>query len=172
MSNACVRVVLSDDEWTYAAHAGVNRMIRAIQKQRVPRQPGLKYHQQHWWQSHIIGCIGEMAVAKALGVDWADTENDPGGYDVLNYQVRSTEKPQPELVVRTRDNPNDTFILCRVYNNKALIYGFATGLDVRQRGWPKYEAGTFMLNSHELNEMAYLIHPVIYTGQVTSYNDE
>lgn len=171
MSVACVRVVLSDDEWAYAAHAGVNRMIRGIQKRRVPNQT-TAYHKQNWWQSHIVGCIGEMAVAKALGAEWLDTENDVDGYDVLNYQVRSTEKPDPELIVRSRDNPNDTFILCRVYNNKVLIYGFATGLDVRQRGWPKYEAGNFMLNYYELNDMAYLIHPVIYTGQVTSYNDE
>ena len=172
MSHTLVRVSLSDDELHYAAVAGVNRRIRALQRNRKPNQPGTSYQKQNWWQTDITGCIGELAVAKAFGVDWYDTTDDPGGFDVLHYQVRSTEREMPELIVRGRDNPDDCFILARVYKNRVLLYGWATGVEVRARGHEKYEPGTSVLMGYEVNPMEYLITPILYNSQVTPYTDE
>jgi hypothetical protein len=75
-----------------AAHGGVNRRLLAIKRADRPNQPNRKYHEQNWFQTDIFGAIGEYAVAKLLGVEW-QWEQESNGFDVLQYQVRSTENP-------------------------------------------------------------------------------
>ena len=67
-----VLVTLDYEELEYCAVSGARRNIRAMQKQRKPRQSTVAYQKQNWWQSNITGVIGEYAVAKALGEHWLD----------------------------------------------------------------------------------------------------
>ena len=125
-----VLVVLNPDELEAAAHGGINRRIRAMQKDRRPNQPERPDHEQHWWQTDIIGAIGEYAVAKALGQQWQDLTSDVNGKDVLDYQVRTIENPKGGLKVRRHDNPLDIYILAQVSRNRVLIHGWMPGHQV------------------------------------------
>ena len=100
-----VRVILTDADMQIAAHGGVNRRLLAIKRADKPNQPDRKYHEQNFFQTDIFGAIGEYAVAKLLGAEWQWEQHD-NGFDVLQYQVRSTENPDTTIKVRRRDNPS------------------------------------------------------------------
>jgi hypothetical protein len=125
-----VRVRLSEAEMRVACHAGVERRLRAIRLDRRPNQPERKYHEQNWFQSDISGAIAEFAVSKLFGLEWEDLTEDKDGFDVLNYQVRSTENPDTTLKVRRRDNPDHNFIFAKVRDNRVLVEGWITGREV------------------------------------------
>jgi hypothetical protein len=163
-----VLVTLDYEELEYCAISGARRNIRAMQKQRKPRQNNVAYEKQNWWQSHIAGVIGEYAVAKALGEHWQDLDNDRGGFDVLSYQVRATEHTKPMLRIRIQDDLNHMFILAQVRHHRVLIHGWANGHDVKQYGILEYE-NCWSLHCAGLNDMSTLIHPTIYTSQVTAW---
>jgi hypothetical protein len=162
-----VLVTLDYEELEYCAISGARRNIRAMQKDRKPRQSTVAYEKQHWWQSHVTGVIGEYAVAKSLGEHWLDLENDRGGFDVLSYQVRSTEHTSPKLAARPNDDLNHIYILAQVYKSRVLIHGWATGYEIQQLG--AQEHGTIRLHHDMLNDMSLLPHPTIYTAQVTEW---
>ena len=124
-----VRVILSDADMQIAAHGGVNRRLMAISKAQRPNKPERKYHEQNWFQTDVFGAIGEYAVAKLLNAEW-HWEQETNGFDVLQYQVRSTENPDTTIKVRTRDNPDHNFIFCKVRENRVLIEGWITGREV------------------------------------------
>jgi hypothetical protein len=161
-----VLVTLDYEELEYCAVSGARRNIRAMQKDRKPRD-NTKYSKQNWWQSNITGVIGEYAVAKSLGEHWLDLEQDRGGFDVLSYQVRSTENTKPSLAQRPGDDLNHIYILAQVYKCRVLIHGWATGYDIKQLG--AQEHGTIRLHHDMLNDMSLLLHPTIYTAQVTEW---
>jgi hypothetical protein len=124
-----VRVILTDEDMQIACHGGVNRRLSAMKGNQIPNQPDRKYHQQNWFQTDIFGSIGEYAVAKLLGVEWY-AGKESNGFDVLNYQVRSTENAESTIKVRRRDNPDHNFIFCKVRENRVLIEGWITGREV------------------------------------------
>ena len=163
-----VLVTLDYEELEYCAIAGARRNIRAMQKGRKPNQSSTSYEKQNWWQSNIAGVIGEYAVAKALGEHWLDLEVDHGGFDVLSYQVRATEQAKPMLRVRAHNDFNHMYILAQVRNHRVLIHGWANGHDVKQFGILEYE-NCWSLHCDGLNDMSTLIHPTIYTSQVTAW---
>lgn len=125
-----VLVVLTKEELRAAAHGGVNRRIRAIERRRTPNQSERPDHEQNWWQTDINGAIGEYAVAKAFGQQWVDLEDDRNGKDVLDYQVRTIENPKGGLKVRRHDASLDKYILAQVSKNKVLIHGWMPGHQV------------------------------------------
>jgi hypothetical protein len=161
-----VLVTLDYEELEYCAISGARRNIRAMQKDRKPRD-NTKYSAQNWWQSNITGVIGEYAVAKSLGEHWQDLEADRGGFDVLSYQVRSTENTSPKLAARPNDDLNHIYILAQVYKSRVLIHGWATGYEIQQLG--AQEHGTIRLHHDMLNDMSLLPHPTIYTAQVQEW---
>ena len=123
-----VRISLTQDEMRLACTGGIEHRLDALFNGQPPRsvQP---YHEQYWWQTHITGSIAEVAVSKLLGVDW-QWERNPNGFDVLNYQVRSTENPAARLLVNTHDNPEHNFIFAKVRENRVLLEGWITGAEV------------------------------------------
>jgi hypothetical protein len=102
-----------------------------------------------------------------LGEHWQDLEADRGGFDVLSYQVRSTENTSPKLAARPGDDLNHIYILAQVYKSRVLIHGWATGYDIKQLG--AQEHGTIRLHHDMLNDMSLLLHPTIYTSQVQEW---
>lgn len=160
-----VVVELTPSEVRAAAQTGVERRIRAMQKQRAPRQSGIPDWKQNWWQSDIVGCLGEFAVCKAFGIDFVDTENDVNGADVFNYQVRSTENPDTGLRVRINDDAQDVFILALVYKNRVLIHGYSIGAQVKSRGKKEFE-NCWTLPSDELYSITDLPQPIEWSTSV------
>lgn len=162
-----VMVTLTPDEIRTAGHAGVERRIRAMRKNRQPNQPERPDWQQHWWESDIQGCIAEMAVCKAFGVDFIDLENDIDG-DVLGYQVRSVQNPKAGLRVRTHDAMNHVYILAQVHRNKVLLHGYMSGWQVRERGFEEFPQ-CYTMPKDELYSMTDLPHPIEWSTSVLAY---
>ena len=123
-----VRISLTKDEMRLACTGGIEHRLDAMFSGQ-PARDKTPYHLQRWWQSHITGSIAEVAVSKLLGVEW-QWQKEPSGFDVLNYQVRSTENPDTTIKVRRRDNPDHNFIFCKVRENRVLIEGWITGREV------------------------------------------
>jgi hypothetical protein len=161
-----VKVVLTDGELKEAAMAGVERRIRAMQRNLKPNQRDRPEWEQKWWQSDVIGAIGEYALSKAFGQDHEFTDWDTNGKDVLQYQVRTIENPDAGLRVRRHDNPLDTFILAQVHRNKVLLHGYATGTQVFNKGWERFP-DCFEYPVEELYSMNDLAVPIVWTDSVT-----
>lgn len=85
------------------------------------------------FDADIIGCIGEMAVAKYFNFYWggwnrADLNgNDVGG----KVQVRSRRRAHYELMLHREDKDNDPFVLALVHDLPNVIL----------RGWIFAHAG-------------------------------
>ena len=164
-----VRVFLTPQEHSEACHGGVNRRLRALDKHRAPNQPERKYHEQNWFQTSISGAVAEAAVAKMFGLQWQDLEDDENGFDVLNYQVRSTENPDGLLKVRRRDNPDHKFIFARVRNNEVRIHGWSTGAAVIDNDQETYP-DCFEMPMYRLYPMTDLPEDIHWTDRwVTAY---
>lgn len=163
-----VLVELTAEEVRKAAQAGCERRIRAMSKRRAPRQDGIPDWRQAWWQSDIIGCLGEAGVCKAFGLTFEDLENDRGGFDVYRYQVRATENPETGLRVRSTDSLTDTFILAEVRRNYVLIHGYQTGWYVRQNGSREFE-NCSTLPREELYSITDLAEPIEWSTFVRPY---
>jgi hypothetical protein len=160
-----VIVTLSPTELEKAAYGGVNRNIRAMKKQRKPNQQERPEWEQKWWQSNIVGCIGEFAVAKAFGIEWLDLTDDENGKDVLDYQVRTIENPSAGLRVRSHDSTDDIFILTEVRKNKALLHGYSTGELVKTQGFEEFPR-CFTMPKEQLYHVTDLPHPIEWSEHV------
>ena len=118
-----MRVTLSSADLTRAASVGAARHIAALARGLRDKHGALA---DAAWQVHIEGACGELAAAKALGVEWTGTINTfkrgddvPGG-----WQIRTRSRPEYELIVRP-DDPDDALFL--------LVLGVAPHYDVK--GW-------------------------------------
>lgn len=163
-----VVVTLSKSELQAAVGAGVNRRLRAMERKRRPRQDGIPEHKQHWWQSDIIGAIGEACVSKMFGVPFHDLADDRNGKDVLDYQVRATENPKAGLKVRVGDDNNDIFILAQVHNYRALIHGYSTGSYVKAHGERMFES-CWVVPNDSLWSVTDLVHPIEWSNTVAPF---
>lgn len=161
-----VEVRLTRAELEAAANAGVQRRIRAMAKNRTPNQPERPEHEQRWWQSDIVGAIAEAAVCKALGVEFVDLEEDRDGRDVLDYQVRSVERPDAPLRFRSHEDPANRYILALVHRNIVVLQGHATGAAVRRHGWEEFP-NCHSLPRECLEFMTDLPHPIEWGDRVT-----
>jgi hypothetical protein len=144
-----ILVRLCEADMHLACHGGVNRQIKGG---KHPKSPEVKYWDQHFWQSHIIGAISEYAVAKLFGLEWQwEVRND--GYDVGTYQVRATENPSNRLLVRQNDKPSHQFIFAKVHENRVLLEGWTTGQRVIDNKDEIFK-GTYVMPDYLLYPMA------------------
>lgn len=56
------------------------------------------------WGNHIIGCIGEMAIAKHLNKYWCGAVGNYQSADVDRYQVRATMHKNGRLILHPEDD--------------------------------------------------------------------
>ena len=143
-----VRISLTQDEMRLACTGGTERQLDGGVQ---PKSPEVKYWDQHFWQSHIIGAISEYAVSKLLGIQW-QWERNPNGFDVGTYQVRATENPANRLLVRSNDNPEHNFIFVKVRENRVLIEGWTNGQRVIDNN-DEIFTGTYVMPN-------YLLYPI------------
>lgn len=63
-------------------------------------------------QSHVWGAVGELVVAKSLGVEWSRSINTfKGELDVAGYEVRTRSTLNGELIIRKNDADDRMFVL-------------------------------------------------------------
>lgn len=134
-----ILVTLSPAELEEAAIGGVRRRIAGITQNRRSTHPETPDHQQQWWESNVIGAIGEYAVAKALDLPWDPTIGRVDARDVGNYEVRTTQLPKPVLRYRTHNDPKSWYILCSYKRDKVLIQGWLPGQTVLDLGYMEHD---------------------------------
>jgi len=134
-----ILVTLNEDQLEAAAIGGVRRRINGLVKNRKSTHPETPDHEQNWWESHVVGAIGEFAVAKALGEVWRPTIGQVNQKDVGDFEVRTTQLPEPVLRYRSHNDPSSIYILCSYRGNQVLIHGWLPGHTVKALGYEAYE---------------------------------
>jgi hypothetical protein len=127
-------VPLTWREVRQAALAGIDRNIyahdrRLRDRERVPDEIATPHT---GWQVHVVGMLGECAVAKALNQYWP-REFDAG--DVSLLQVRSTTYTDGHLIVYDYNPDDAAFILVTGAAPNLRISGWIEGRAAKQRKW-------------------------------------
>ena len=134
-----VLVTLTPAELEDAAVGGVRRRIAGLTQGRRSTHPDTPDWKQQWWESHVIGAIGEYAVAKALGRTWDPTIGRIDQRDVGNYEVRTTQLPNPVLRYRIHNDASAWYILCSYKRDQVLIHGWLPGQTVLDLGYMEHD---------------------------------
>ena len=124
-----VPVQLSPSEIYSAALAGVLRQVQNLQKNRTPAY-GIDDNSH--WQAHIEGALGEMALAKHLGIYWSGKGElrDP---DVGLVDVRTTTHENGCLILHEADDDHRKFYLLIGCNGRYNVFGWMFGLEGKQQ---------------------------------------
>lgn len=118
---------LSYDEIVQGSIAGI---LRQLENLRDKRKAAHGCGSENDWQIHIEGCLGEMALAKHLGVYWS--KGSFRGDDVQNLQVRTRSRHTYDLILH-RDDPDDKrFYLVTGVNGRYQIHGWILGRTGKQ----------------------------------------
>ena len=134
---------ISPDEFSLCVQVANARQVSSIKKKgrdSVNRKSG-------WLEEldkHIMGCIGELAVAKVIGVSWTGSvDTFKNESDLLGgIQVRHRSNPVFDLIVRENDNDDDVFILSRGLPPGAIeIAGWMKGRDAKRKEWLRDPGG-------------------------------
>lgn len=163
-----VFVKLTQAELREAAIGGVDRRLSALAMNRRSTHPETPDHLQHWYQTSIVGAIGELAVAKALGLRWDPTIGRIDATDVGNYEVRTTEQPNPVLRIRAHDNAAKTFLLCQYWRDRVLIHGWTLGQRVIDLDHMEFE-NCWSAPADTLYSMADLNTEIAWSEHVVPY---
>lgn len=115
-------ITLKQEEVERGADVGIRRHIYCIMNDLV-RDP------RDSWTRQIEGALGELAVAKRLGLDWDGDVGDFSKSDVGPYQVRTrqfnTARKHMDLGVKPTDKDGKVFILvlasCPVFGCRGWI---------------------------------------------------
>jgi hypothetical protein len=90
---------------------------------------------------HVKGCLGEMAVAKALGIYWCGNLGDFGAADVGDLQVRTRSRHDQDLIVHPSDKDTDRFILVTGTGDRFVLQGWCYGEEAKLQAYWKDPAG-------------------------------
>jgi len=92
---------------------------------------------------HIRGACGELAAAKALGIEWQGSVNTfKRGGDVGKFQVRTRSKRWYDLLVRDGDADGDIFILVLGHDHPIYdVVGWIFARDAKKSYWVKGHGG-------------------------------
>jgi hypothetical protein len=118
-----IRVRLTREEMVRAADEGVRRRIDGIVKGR----PGFYGFTGIGFNEDIIGCLGEMAACKVFGTYWAGNETRTRGIDGTHFEVRSTARSHPKLIIHDRDHDHLPYILAHIELPVVTLVGFISG---------------------------------------------
>lgn len=125
-------IVITPDEFSLAIHVASSRQVAALKAQRREKRQGGK-RDRDWvdgLSGHLKGVIGEMSVAKALGLTFSgsvDTFREcpdiPEG-----LEVKHRAAPGWELILRPSDNVDAVYVLSRGLPPAAVeVAGWVSG---------------------------------------------
>ena len=126
-----IEVELTPVEIWLGASVGVSRRVNAIKNNRTPvnGQP-----EDQFWNDHVEGALGEMALAKAFGLYWSGGVFR--GDDVGPYQVRTRTKHHYDLILHKTDNDEKVFYLVTGQHGRYVIRGWIKAADgKREEYW-------------------------------------
>lgn len=135
--DTAILVKLDPHEMAAAAYVGVRRHLGAVTK-------GLqeKHGCDGSWDHHILGAMGELALAKWLGVYWAGTvdvfKRVP---DVAGVEVRTRPRHDYDLIIRDDDDEERVYVLVTGRGPEFRLRGWVKGLESRDLRWRKDHGG-------------------------------
>ena len=150
---------ISPDEWSLCVQVGHAREMDSI-KRKGKDNLNKKDNWLDELNPHIVGCVGELAVAKVIGVSWTGdvgtfaSKSDLSG----NVQVRHRTNPTWQLIVRDKDKDDDLFILSRGMPPSLVeVVGWIQGRDAKNAEWLKdygnYGKPSFFVPDNQLKSM-------------------
>lgn len=87
-------------------------------------------------RNHVLGAVGELAVAKALNVFWGGSVNTfKLAGDVGRIEVRHTARHENRLLVREQDPDARAFVLVTGYPPELVVRGWIWGADAKVDRW-------------------------------------
>lgn len=130
-------IKLSLAEMQIAAQVGVQRQVQNL---KTGACPAYGAGNKNDWQLHIEGALGEMALAKHLGVYW-DGKGQMRAPDVGECDVRTRSRHSYDLIVHDRD-PDDRYIyLLTGGNGQYRFHGGIYARDAKHECYWKDPAG-------------------------------
>jgi hypothetical protein len=96
------QIRLTQNEINYA-YAVAQLRVEWAENNNAKHNYGLTPHNS--LKAMKVGCIGEMALAKYLRIDWGHTQYNKNAYDVGGYEVRSTLRGNGCLLTHESDKP-------------------------------------------------------------------
>jgi len=161
-----VLVTLTDDELSRVAHAGLDRRLDAMRRGRAGRRhESIPDWKQNWFQTTVIGALGEYAVCKAFDMAWNPTVGRIDATDAGAWEVRTTERPDPKLRVRKHDNLDKNYILASYKKNQVLIQGWLPGKRVVEMGREEFD-GVWTVTADQLYSVVDLPGEILFGSQV------
>lgn len=134
-----IDITLTEAQFRHAALAGFLRQAENIV---AGRRDGYGFTGDGW-AAHILGAVGEYAVAAALGIHWPG----PGTLrapDVGQLQVRTRNRHSYELIIHPADENAAAFVLVTTDPATPLVYrvhGWLLGRHGKRREWWNDPAG-------------------------------
>ena len=132
-----IEVKLTLAEMQIAAHSGIQRQLQNLKNNA---QPAHGAGNKNDWQLHIEGALGEMALAKHLGVYW-DGKGKMRAPDVGAIDVRTRSKHSYDLIVHDRDDDARYIYLLTGGNGQYRVHGGIHARDAKQERYWKDPAG-------------------------------
>jgi hypothetical protein len=94
--------------------------------------------EQGGWNLHIEGALGELAMAKHLGLFWSASVNTFHAPDLGAFiQVRTRSSHAYDLIVRMEDDKTDVFALLTGVAPEYWAHGWILGVDAQNEAWWK-----------------------------------
>lgn len=131
-------VTMAFDDMMLAAMAGIMRNVENIKLGRVHAH-GMDTRLD--WQAHVVGAMGELAVARFLGLEWLGKGKFRGADVGSGAQVRTAEQPataRVSLILHPDDDDKALFFPVRRFpgTNQFEIFNPIRGADgKRQEFW-------------------------------------
>jgi hypothetical protein len=133
-----IEVRLTPYELMLASSIGCMRHISAVKAGRQDKHGAALGA----WQIHIEGALGEIALAKALGLFWSGSINTFKDADIgERFQVRTRSCHDYELIVRKGDSDNECFVLVTGIAPEYRVHGWIGGADAKRGQWLKEHGG-------------------------------
>lgn len=131
-------VQLTWAEITAAAILGVMRQVTNLRDGRKQRYGA---EESGGFEYHVVGCIGEAAIAKLLNKFWLGNLGDLR-HDVGDVQVRARAAPSGCLLLHDNDSDHSQFyfVLCDKLP-ECRIYGPVIAGDCKRKEWWETKTG-------------------------------
>jgi hypothetical protein len=131
-------IKLTDSEVEMAAQVGLRRQLEALRK-GLPDKHG---YEGDGWGIHIEGALGELALAKFLGVYWDGSVNTfKTKGDLGETEVRTRSRSDYDLIVREDDREDAVYVLVVGKAPAYRVVGWMLGKEAKQDRWVRTYGG-------------------------------
>ena len=125
-----IEVVLTQQEILYGAQIGIFKFLET-RKQQAQQKHGADLADR--WRFTIEGALGELALAKYLGVFWSGSHQ--GAEDLPGFEVRTSTEINNRLIVRHEDRDDSRFVLVIGTLGHYHLVGWIMGKDAKYQDW-------------------------------------